>query len=76
MNTVSQKAQDVFVSTATLLERKGREEGRMEGREEGVEQVALSMLKAGMEDNTISKLTALSKEHLKRLKIQIAKTRS
>ncbi len=68
MNTVSQQAQDVFVSTAMLLERKGREEG--------VEQVALSMLRAGMGDDMILKLTELSKEQLKRLKMQISKTRS
>ncbi|PID62185.1 MAG: hypothetical protein CR974_03760 [Gammaproteobacteria bacterium] len=80
MNTVSQQAQDVFVSTATLLERKGREEGLTEGRKAGrrefKEEIALSMLEEGVQDSLILKLTKLSREQLKRLKMQIANTRS
>ncbi len=69
MNTVSQQAQDVFVSTAMLLERKSREAGRREFKEE----IALSMLEEGVQDSLILKLTKLSREQLKRLKRQISK---
>ncbi len=75
MNTVSQQAQDVFVSTTMLLERKGREEGRMEGRKEFKEEIALSMLEEGVQDSLILKLTKLSREHLNHLKKRFSETR-
>ena len=53
-----------------------REEGRMEGMKEGeergekrgIEQVALNMLKQDMDIETISKVTGLSVEDIKKLK--------
>jgi predicted transposase YdaD len=43
---------------AELLAR-GREEGRERGREEGVEQVALAMLREGMDPELVARLTKL-----------------
>ena len=53
-------------------EEKGRKEGRKEGREEGEEKgrkdVALKLLKQGVEPSFICETTGLSKEELNRLK--------
>ena len=49
-------------------EEKGRKEGREEGREEGRKDVALKLLKQGVEPSLICETTGLSKEELNRLK--------
>ncbi|WP_337784734.1 PD-(D/E)XK nuclease family transposase, partial [Prevotella sp.] len=45
----------------------GREEGRAEGRVEGVIQVARKLLDAGMDVDTIMKMTDLSKGEIEKL---------
>jgi predicted transposase/invertase (TIGR01784 family) len=47
--------------------KKGREEGRKEGRKEGVQQVALEMLRAGLDHEMIMSVTKLSREELNEL---------
>ena len=56
----------------------GREEGKVEGREEGREEgmaiagkkVAINLVALGMDDETISKVTGLSQEEVKKLRDQ------
>ena len=57
---------DVKNSIDTALE-KGREDGRAEGRVEGVMQVAKKLLDAGMDVDTIMKMTDLSKSEIEKL---------
>ena len=61
---------DVKNSIDTALE-KGREEGREEGRAEGREQrnieIAKKMLAAGMDIDTVIKMTDLSKSEIEKL---------
>ena len=47
---------------------KGIEEGLQKGRQEGMEEVVLSMLENGFDLDSISKVTKLSKEEIKRIK--------
>ncbi len=47
---------------------KGIEEGREEGIREGMEQIALNMIKKGMNNSTIIEITKLSSEKIKELK--------
>ena len=65
---------DVKNSIDTALEKgreegraEGREEGRAEGRVEGVIQIAKKMLDAGMDVDTIMKMTDLSKGEIEKL---------
>ena len=48
--------------------KEGEEKGREEGREEGRKDVALKLLKQGVEPSLICETTGLSKEELNRLK--------
>ncbi len=72
MNTISAQAKEKFVSSIMRWQMEGEErglkKGRVEGRTEGKVEVASSMLKEGMPDNTILKLTGLTKAQLARLK--------
>ena len=53
---------------------KGKVEGREEGREEGMaiagKKVAINLVALGMDDETISKVTGLSQEEIKKLREQ------
>jgi len=53
---------------------KGKVEGREEGREEGMaiagRKVAINLVALGMDDDTISKVTGLSQEEIKKLREQ------
>jgi predicted transposase/invertase (TIGR01784 family) len=53
---------------------KGIEIGREEGREEGMaiagRKVAINLVALGMDDDTISKVTGLSQEEVKKLREQ------
>ena len=53
---------------------KGKVEGREEGREEGMaiagRKVAINLVALGMDDETISKVTGLSQEEVKKLREQ------
>ena len=51
---------------------KGIEKGREEGREEGIEDVALNMLKEGMNVSQVSKITGMSKDKIKALQTKKA----
>jgi len=52
----------------------GREKGKVEGREEGMaiagRKVAQNLVALGMDDDTISKVTGLSQEEVKKLREQ------
>lgn len=57
---------DVKNSIDTTLE-KGREEGRAEGREQRNIEIAKKMLAAGMDVDTVIKMTDLSKSEIEKL---------
>ena len=57
---------DVKNSIDTALE-KGREEGRAEGREQRNIEIAKKMLAAGMDIDTVIKMTDLSKSEIEKL---------
>jgi len=52
----------------------GKEEGKVEGRAEGMaiagRKVAINLVALGMDDDTISKVTGLSQEEVKKLREQ------
>ena len=52
----------------------GREKGKVEGKEEGMaiagRKVAINLVALGMDDDTISKVTGLSQEEVKKLREQ------
>ena len=50
---------------------KGRKEGRREGKTEEQERIALEMLKQGLKDEIIIKITTIKKEKLEKLKEKI-----
>ena len=50
---------------------KGRVEGLQEGLQKGLYKVALNMLRGGFEEATISKITGLSKDEIKELKLKM-----
>ena len=52
--------------------RKGRKEGIEKGIEKGIEDVALNMLKEGMNVSQVSKITGMSKDKIKALQIKKA----
>ena len=81
---ITNKEDQVMISTATRLfnegreegkekgreegKEKGRKEGKEKGREEGKEEVALRMLQQGMDLQLIAQITDLSIQQLQKLK--------
>ena len=65
---ITNKEDQVMISTATRLFNEGREEGKEKGREEGKEEVALRMLQQGMDLQLIAQITDLSIQQLQKLK--------
>ena len=52
--------------------KEGIEKGIVKGREEGIEDVALNMLKEGMNVSQVSKITGMSKDKIKALQTKKA----
>jgi predicted transposase/invertase (TIGR01784 family) len=62
------------VTYVTNAERIGRQIGRKDGAAETSRDIALRMLKKGMDLETIAELTQLSPEQLQQLQTQLAQT--
>ncbi|MBN2435639.1 MAG: transposase, partial [Spirochaetes bacterium] len=61
---ISEKGEDIVMSTAMKL----REEGKIEGKLEGKTEAAKALLKEGVSIELISKCTGLSEEEIKSIK--------
>ena len=59
---------NTFDTTQEKAEEKGREEGMEIGIEKGMEKTALNSIKAGLDNDTISKITSLTTEQIETLR--------
>ena len=55
-------------TTFETAREKAKEEGRKKGMEKGEKEITLNLIKAGLDNETISKITGLSTEEIQKLR--------